>query len=72
MYQQVCEIYFTSGIIKDKKFDPRNKWRKVVSLKLDTSCYQGLMRELGTSSIYQDLRIQNSQFWILAHDDLNN
>ena len=37
MYQEVCEIYFTSGIIKVLKIEPRNKWRKVNSVKLDTS-----------------------------------
>ena len=25
MYQQICEVYFTSDIIKDMKIDPRNK-----------------------------------------------
>ena len=76
MYQRVYEVYFTSGIIKDMKIDPRNKCRKVVSLKLDTrldiSIYQGLMRKLDTNLIYWDLRIQNSHFWISAHDDLND
>ena len=42
------EVYFTSGIIKDMKIDLRNKWRKIVSLKLGTSIYQGLMKELNT------------------------
>ena len=56
MYQEVREVYFTSGIIKVMKIDPRNKSRKVISVKLDTrldtSIYQGLMRELDTNSIY--------------------
>ena len=46
MYHQLCEVYFTSGIIKDMKIDPKNKWRKVVSLNLDTGNYQGLMKKL--------------------------
>ena len=69
MYQQVYVVYFRSGIIKDMKIDPRDKWRKVISLKLDT---RGLVGGLSTSSIYRDLRIQNSHIWILAHDDLND
>ena len=76
MYRQVCEVYFTSGIIKGMKFDPKNKWRKVVSLKLDTrldtSIYWWLIKKLDTSSIYQELWFQNSQIWNLAHDDLND
>ena len=37
MYQEVCCSNISSGIIKDMKVDPRNKWRKaVVSLNLDT------------------------------------
>ena len=75
MYHQVCEVYFTSDFIKDMKIDLRNKWRKAISLKLnnrlDTRCYRGLMRELDTSSIYQDLQIRNSQIWISAHDDFD-
>ena len=30
MYQEVCYSNISSGIIKDMKFDPRNKWRKVI------------------------------------------
>ena len=36
MYQVVCYSNISSGIIKDMKVDPRNKWEKVV-LNLDTS-----------------------------------
>ena len=42
------------------KFDPKNNLRKVVSLKLDTSCYQGLMKKLETSLIYQELQFHIS------------
>ena len=60
MYQQACEAYFTSGIIKDIKIDPRNKWRKAVSLKLDTSfdtsIYLDLMKKLNTSLTPLDLQ----------------
>ena len=63
MYQQICEVYFTSDIIKDMKIDPRNKWTKVVSLKLDTrldtSIYRGLMKKLDTSSTYWTNEFQN-------------
>ena len=63
MYQQICEVYFTSDIINDMKIDPRNKWTKVVSLKLDTrldtSIYWGLMNKLDTSSIYWADEFQN-------------
>ena len=75
MYQEVCKVYILRGIIKDMKIDSKNKWRKVDSVildtKLDTSIYQDLMKKLNTSSIYQDLRFQNSQIWNLAHDDLD-
>ena len=37
MYQEVCYSNISGGIIKDMKADSRNKWRKVVSLSLDTS-----------------------------------
>ena len=37
MYQEVCYSKILSGIIKDIKFDPKNKWKKVVSLKFNTS-----------------------------------
>ena len=30
MYQKVCEVYFTSGIIKDMKIEPKNKWKKLI------------------------------------------
>ena len=72
MYQEVCFSNISSGIIKDMRFDPRNKWRKAFSWKLDTSCYQGLMEKLDTSSIYWELQFQISQIWISAHDDLND
>ena len=75
MYQEVCKVYILRGIIKDMKIDSKNKWRKVDSVildtKLDTSIYQDLMKKLNTSSIYRDLRFQNSQIWNLAHDDLD-
>ena len=51
MYQQLCEVYFTSGIIKGIKIDPRNRWRKVISLNLDP-CFD--------TSIYRDI-MKNSQ-----------
>ena len=63
MYQEICCSNISSGIIKGMKFDPRNKWRKIVTLKLNTSCYRRLMKKLDTSSIYRELRFQNSQFW---------
>ena len=28
MYQEVHEVYFTSGIIKVMKIESRNKWKK--------------------------------------------
>ena len=75
MYQEVCKVYILRGIIKDMKTDSKNKWRKVDSVilntKLDTSIYQDLMKKLNISSIYRDLRFQNSQIWNLAHDDLD-
>ena len=75
MYEEVCKVYILRGIIKDMKIDSKNKWRKVDSVildtKLDTSIYQDLMKKLNTSSIYRDLRFQNSQIWNLAHDDLD-
>ena len=37
MYQEVCCANISIGFIKDMKADPRNKWRKVVSLSFDTS-----------------------------------
>ena len=37
MYQEVCCSNIASDIIKDMKVDLRNKWRKTVSLSLDTS-----------------------------------
>ena len=37
MYQKVCCSNISSGFIKDMKIDSRNKWRKDVSLSLDTS-----------------------------------
>ena len=37
MYQGVCCSNMSSGIIKDIKVDPRNRWRKAFSLSLDTS-----------------------------------
>ena len=38
MYQEICCLNISSGIIKDMKFDQRNKSKKkVVSLKLDTN-----------------------------------
>ena len=37
MYQEVCKVFILSGIIKDMKIDPKNKWRKIVSTSLDTS-----------------------------------
>ena len=37
MYQEVCKVYILSGIIKDKKIDPKNKWRKAISVIFDTS-----------------------------------
>ena len=40
MYQGVCCSNITSDIIKDMKVDPKNKWRKVVSLSLNTSSTQ--------------------------------
>ena len=36
MYQKVCEVYFTSVIIKNMKIEPRNKWEKANLVKLDT------------------------------------
>jgi len=65
MYQEVCYSSIWNGIIKDMKVDPRNKWRKIVSLKsrhkLDRCCYWSLMEKLNTSSIYWDLRLQKFQ-----------
>ena len=63
MYQQVCKVYFTNCVIKNMKIDPRNKWKKFISLNLDTSIYQGLMKKLDISSIYRDLQVQKSQIW---------
>ena len=37
MYQVVCCSNISSGIIKDMKVDPRNNWKKVVPLSLNTS-----------------------------------
>ena len=37
MYQEVCYSNISSGIIKDMKDGPRNKWRKTISLSLDTN-----------------------------------
>ena len=62
MYHQMCEVYFTSGIIKDMKIDSRNKWRKIVSLKLDTSIYRELMKELNTILISEFLPMMT---WII-------
>ena len=72
MYQHVCEVYFTSGIIKDMKIEPRNKWRKADSVKLNTSLntsmYWDLMKDswhkLNTSrsnKLY-DSRILKSEY----------
>ena len=61
MYQEVCCSNISSGIIKDMKFDLRSKWRKVVSLKLNTSCYQGLMKKFNTNST-QAWSIENYNF----------
>ena len=41
------------------KSDLINKWRKVVSLKLDTSYYWKLMKKLNTGSIYQNYDLKN-------------
>ena len=49
------------------KFDPKNNWRKVVSLKLDTSCYQGLMKKLETNS-KQTWSIKNYDFRFLRSE----
>ena len=60
----MCEVYFTSGIIKDKKIDLRNKWRKAVSLMLDTNCYWDLMRDLDSQTIETyEFKILRSEFW---------
>ena len=37
MYQEVCCTNITSGIIKNMKIEPRNKWRKAETVNLDTS-----------------------------------
>ena len=73
MYLEEFFSNISSGIIKYMKIYPRNNWRNVVSLKLNTSLntsiYRELMVKLDTSSIYQDLRFQNSHIWNLAHND---
>ena len=71
MYQEVCKVYIVSGIIKDMKIDLRKKWKKVVSVFLDTNIYWDLINKLDTSLIYRNLQFHNSQIWILAHDDLD-
>ena len=47
MYQEVREVYFTSGIIKVMKIESRNKWKKkkTDSVKLNTSIYWDLMKD---------------------------
>ena len=46
MYQEVREVYFTSGIIKVMKIESRNKWKKKTdSVKLNTSIYWDLMKD---------------------------
>jgi len=45
MYQEVYYSNISSDNIKDMKFDPRNKWRKVVSLKLNTSSTQAAIED---------------------------
>ena len=37
MYREICCLDIISGIIKDMKIEPRNKRRKVNSVKLGTS-----------------------------------
>ena len=37
MYEEVCCSNISSDIMKDMEFDPRNKWRKAISLKLNTT-----------------------------------
>ena len=79
MYQEVHEVYFTSGIIKVMKIESRNKWKKkkkkTDSVKLDTSIYlrhnEGFSTQARYLSIYEALQFQNSQIWISAHDDLD-
>ena len=63
MYQEVCCSNISSGIIKNMKFDPRNKWGKVVSLNLNTSCYRGLIR-----SSTQAQSIKNYDFKFLRSE----
>ena len=45
MYQEVCYSNILSDIIKDMKFDLKNKWKKVVSLKLETSSTQAAIKD---------------------------
>ena len=49
MYQEVREVYFTSGVIKVMKIESRNKWKKkkkkTNSVKLNTSIYWDLMKD---------------------------
>ena len=65
MYQEVCCSNISSGIIKDMKFDPRNKWWKAVSLKLNTSYYRGLMKIFTQARSIEnyDFRILKSEIW---------
>jgi len=63
MYQEVFCSNISSSIIKDMEVDPRNKWRKTVSLKLNTSYYWGLMDKLDLSKLW----FQKSQIWNSAH-----
>ena len=45
MYQKVCCLNISSGFIKDMKIDSRNKWRKDVSLNLDTSSTDAAIKD---------------------------
>ena len=35
----------SSGFIKDMKVDPRNKWKKAISLSLDTSSTDATIKD---------------------------
>ena len=64
MYQEVLCSATSSGIIKDMKIDPRNKWRKAGSLKLDTSIYWELMRSSTQARFIKNYDFKNLRFEI--------
>ena len=55
MYQEICCLDILSGIIKNMKIEPRNKWRKVDSMKIGTS--------LDTSSLLVSIKTE----WRILH-----